>query len=84
MIVITAPTGKIGHRVLAGVLETGVPLRVIVRDAGKLPKSVRDLVEVVEGSHVAHVRLPVARALAAIHVRDLTGYKPGAFQVHYC
>lgn len=51
MIVITAPTGKIGHRVLAGVLETGAPVRVIVRDAGKLPNSVRDLVEVVEGSH---------------------------------
>jgi len=51
MIVITAPTGKIGHRVLAGALETGAPVRVIVRDAGKLPNSLRDLVEVVEGSH---------------------------------
>jgi len=51
MIVITAPTGKIGHRVLAAVLERGVAGRVVVRDPGKLPNSVRDLVEVVEGSH---------------------------------
>ncbi len=51
MIVITAPTGKIGHLVLAHVLETGTPARVIVRDAGKLPDSVRDRVEVVKGSH---------------------------------
>jgi uncharacterized protein YbjT (DUF2867 family) len=51
MIVITAPTGKIGHQVLANVLETSAPVRVIVRDAGKLPDSVRDRVEVVEGSH---------------------------------
>lgn len=51
MIVITAPTGKIGRRVLAGVLETGAPVRAIVRDAGKLPDGVRDRVEVVEGSH---------------------------------
>lgn len=51
MIVITAPTGKIGHLVLARVLETGTPVRVIVRHAGKLPDRVRDRVEVVEGSH---------------------------------
>ena len=51
MIVITAPTGKIGRRVLAGVLETGARVRAIVRDAGKLPDGVRDRVEVVEGSH---------------------------------
>lgn len=51
MIVITAPTGKIGRRVLAGVLEIGARVRAIVRDAGKLPDGVRDRVEVVEGSH---------------------------------
>ncbi|HEU5479679.1 MAG TPA: NAD(P)H-binding protein [Candidatus Tumulicola sp.] len=51
MIVITAPTGKIGRRVLAGVLETGARVRAIVRDPGKLPDGVRDRVEVVEGSH---------------------------------
>lgn len=51
MIVITAPTGKIGHQVLAAMLESGAPVRVIVRDARKLPNGVRDLVEVVEGSH---------------------------------
>lgn len=51
MIVVTAPTGKIGRQVLAGVLEANVPVRVIVRDAGKLPDSVRTRIEVIEGSH---------------------------------
>jgi uncharacterized protein YbjT (DUF2867 family) len=51
MIVITAPTGNIGHRVLSHLLEAGAPARVIVRDASKLPEPVRNRVEVVEGSH---------------------------------
>ncbi|HWY16704.1 MAG TPA: NAD(P)H-binding protein [Rhizomicrobium sp.] len=53
MIVITAPTGNIGHRVLSDLLEARAPARVIVRDASKLPESVRSRVEVVEGSHGA-------------------------------
>jgi uncharacterized protein YbjT (DUF2867 family) len=51
MIVITAPTGNIGHQVLSDVLKAGAPARVIVRDASKLPDAVRNCVEVVEGSH---------------------------------
>ncbi len=51
MIVVTAPTGKIGRQVLAGVLEANAPVRVIVRDAGKLPDSIRNRIEVIEGSH---------------------------------
>jgi uncharacterized protein YbjT (DUF2867 family) len=51
MIVITAPTGNIGHQVLSDVLKAGAPARVIVRDASKLPDAVRNRVEVVEGSH---------------------------------
>jgi uncharacterized protein YbjT (DUF2867 family) len=51
MIVITAPTGSIGHQVLSYLLEAGEPARVIVRDASKLPEPVRNRVEVVEGSH---------------------------------
>jgi uncharacterized protein YbjT (DUF2867 family) len=51
MIVITAPTGDIGHQVLSHLLEAGAPARVIVRDASKLPEPIRNRVEVVEGSH---------------------------------
>ena len=52
MIVITAPTGLIGHQVLDNVLEGGdEPVRVIARDPAKLPPHVRERVEVVEGSH---------------------------------
>lgn len=51
MIVITTPTGAIGHQVLETLLHTDQTLRVIVRDASKLPANVRDRVEVIEGSH---------------------------------
>jgi uncharacterized protein YbjT (DUF2867 family) len=51
MIVITAPTGSIGHQVLTDLLEAGEPARVIVRDASKLLDTVRKRVEVIEGSH---------------------------------
>jgi uncharacterized protein YbjT (DUF2867 family) len=51
MIVITAPTGHIGHQVLTRVLDSGEPVRVVVRDAARLGDEVRDRVEVVEGSH---------------------------------
>ena len=51
MIVITAPTGQIGRHVVDDLLAQDAPLRLIVRDAGKLPAEVRDRVEVVEGSH---------------------------------
>jgi len=51
MIVVTAPTGNIGHRVLSYLVEARAPTRVIVRNASKLSESVRSRVEVVEGSH---------------------------------
>ncbi|MFB4298812.1 NAD(P)H-binding protein [Actinomadura sp. NTSP31] len=51
MIVITTPTGRIGRRVVDGALAAGAPVRVIVRDASRLPAQVRDRAEVVEGSH---------------------------------
>jgi uncharacterized protein YbjT (DUF2867 family) len=51
MIVITAPAGLIGHQVLANVLGSGQPARVIVRDPSRLPAQARERVEVVRGSH---------------------------------
>ena len=52
MIVVTAPTGLIGHQVLDNVLKGGgEPVRVVARDPSRLPPHVRERVEVVEGSH---------------------------------
>lgn len=51
MIVITTPTGNIGRHVVRLLLDANEPLRLIVRDASKLPPAVRDRVEVVQGSH---------------------------------
>ncbi|KZM71372.1 NAD(P)H-binding protein [Nocardia terpenica] len=55
MIVITTPTGNIGGRLLHLLLDEsptrGEELRVIVRDPGRLPETVRARVDVVVGSH---------------------------------
>jgi uncharacterized protein YbjT (DUF2867 family) len=51
MIVITTPTGTIGHQVLENVLDSAEPIRVIARDPSSLPAGTRERVEVVEGSH---------------------------------
>lgn len=51
MIVITAPTGNIGRRLLPLLVEHGEELRVVVRDPARLPKAVRERVEVITGSH---------------------------------
>ena len=51
MIVVTTPTGNIGHRVLQHLVDAGEEMRAIARDANKLPGDVREKVEVVEGSH---------------------------------
>ncbi|MFJ4690496.1 NAD(P)H-binding protein [Streptomyces sp. NPDC088766] len=55
MIVITAPTGQIGSRLLDILLNEAPArdeeLRVIVRDPGNLPDAVRARVDVVTGSH---------------------------------
>jgi uncharacterized protein YbjT (DUF2867 family) len=51
MIVITTPTGQIGHQVLEKLLDSGEALRVVVRDPSTLTADERERVEVVEGSH---------------------------------
>jgi uncharacterized protein YbjT (DUF2867 family) len=51
MIVVTTPTGQIGHQVLDWVVENSEAIRVIARDPSRLPPHVRDRVEVVQGSH---------------------------------
>jgi uncharacterized protein YbjT (DUF2867 family) len=53
MIVVTTPTGDIGGKVLANLLESqdGDRVRVIVRDPARLSDAVRERVEVVAGSH---------------------------------
>ncbi len=51
MIVITAPTSQIGSKVVSALVDTGKPLRLIVRDPAKLPKHIHERVEIVEGSH---------------------------------
>ncbi len=51
MIVITTPTGAIGHQLLDRLLPSGEPLRLIVRDPSKIPAHIRERVEIIEGSH---------------------------------
>ncbi len=51
MIVVTAPTGQIGTRVLKHLLNGGEPIRVIARDPSKLAEEIRERVDVVQGSH---------------------------------
>ena len=51
MIVVTTPTGMIGRQVLDNFLAAGAPVRVIVRGAARLAPSIRERVDIVEGSH---------------------------------
>ncbi|GHO94584.1 NmrA family transcriptional regulator [Reticulibacter mediterranei] len=51
MIVVTAPTGLIGHQVLNNLSAYPEPIRIIVRDPSRLPAYTRERVEVVQGSH---------------------------------
>jgi uncharacterized protein YbjT (DUF2867 family) len=51
VIVITTPTGLIGHQVLENLLDSGEELRVVARDPSDLPAEARELVEAIEGSH---------------------------------
>src|SRR5260370_23651245 len=51
MIVIRAPSGQIGHQVLADLLDSGEALRAVGRDPAELPAEIRERVEIVEGSH---------------------------------
>jgi uncharacterized protein YbjT (DUF2867 family) len=51
MIVVTAPTGLIGHQVLQNLLDSGEPVRVIVRNPARLSAQACARVEIVRGSH---------------------------------
>jgi len=51
MIVVTAPTGNIGRQVVANLLASSTPVRVVVRDPDRLPAPVRERAEIVVGSH---------------------------------
>jgi len=51
MIVITAPTSKIGRQILDAIVNEDEAVRVIARDPSKLPPRVRDRADVVAGSH---------------------------------
>lgn len=51
MIVVTAPTGRIGSKLLPRLLAAGAPLRLISRHPDTLAPEVREQVEVVTGSH---------------------------------
>ncbi len=51
MIVITTPTGDIGHRVLQHVFQGSEPVRVIARDPSRIPQEIRQRVDIIQGSH---------------------------------
>jgi uncharacterized protein YbjT (DUF2867 family) len=51
MIVITTPTGDIGHQVLKQVVQSSEPVRVVARDPSRIPQEIRQRVEVIQGSH---------------------------------
>ncbi|NUS16926.1 MAG: NAD(P)H-binding protein [Streptomyces sp.] len=50
MIVVTTPTGSIGHQALEYVIRAGAPVRVIARDPSRLPARVHEHAEVVKGA----------------------------------
>jgi uncharacterized protein YbjT (DUF2867 family) len=51
MIVVTAPTGRIGSKLVPLLLDAGEPIRIIARDPEKLPAAVRERAEIIVGSH---------------------------------
>src|SRR5580704_12049265 len=51
MIVITTPTGAIGHQVVEHILRSAKPFRVIARDPSRLAPEAHKRAEVVQGSH---------------------------------
>jgi uncharacterized protein YbjT (DUF2867 family) len=51
MIVVTTPSGNIGHQVLENLLDSGEHLRIIAADPAGIPADTRQRVEVIEGSH---------------------------------
>lgn len=51
MIVVTAPTGQIGSKLVKNLLDADEAFRVIVCDPARVPADIRESVEIVEGSH---------------------------------
>jgi uncharacterized protein YbjT (DUF2867 family) len=51
MIVVTTPTGLIGHQVLFNLLDSDELIRIITRDPSRLPAYTQERVEVIQGSH---------------------------------
>ncbi|GLX09933.1 NAD(P)H-binding protein [Microbispora sp. NBRC 16548] len=80
MIVITAPTGQIGSKLVATLLQQSEPVRLITRDPGKLPAEVRERAEIVVGSHrdrdVLDRALEGADALFWLMPADATASSP--------
>ena len=50
MIVVTAPTGRIGRHVLAQLVTAGEPVRVVARDRTRIEPGLLAKADVVEGS----------------------------------
>src|SRR4051812_12202497 len=51
MIVITAPTGQIGSKIVSALLQQPEPVRLIARHPAKLPAEIWRRAEIVVGSH---------------------------------
>jgi uncharacterized protein YbjT (DUF2867 family) len=51
MIVVTTPTGHVGHRLAELLLDRDEPIRVIARDPSRLSRVVQERAEVIAGSH---------------------------------
>jgi uncharacterized protein YbjT (DUF2867 family) len=51
MIVVTTPTGTIGHQVLARLVDSGEQVRVIAREPSRIPEHHCERMEIVHGSH---------------------------------
>jgi uncharacterized protein YbjT (DUF2867 family) len=51
VILVTTPSGNIGHQVLENLLDSGEHLRIIAADQAGIPADTRQRVEVIEGSH---------------------------------
>lgn len=96
MIVVTAPTSRIGSKLLPQVLDQSEPVRIVARDPEKVPSAVRERVEVVVGSHRDETVLdealagaaslfwlmPADHSAASIYDAYVTASIPGAEAVH--
>ena len=68
MIVITTPTGNIGHQLLETIVESGESVRVIVRDPTRLPETMRTRIEVVTEGVLTRMLMadPALEGVAAV------------------